>query len=157
MRGRGWGGADGCFNARRVSMIGVTGRIIHTFNSETYGRLLAQYRPKPIETEAENEAAIALALELEHRSRTPEEDTLLALLATLIEKFEEAQYPIPVGNSRSMLHHLMDARDLEPSDLYNVLGSEELVKNILSGQRSIDPAQAQSLAQFFQVDVSLFL
>jgi HTH-type transcriptional regulator / antitoxin HigA len=132
--------------------------MIHTFNPETYGRLLAQYRPKPIETEAENEAAIALALELEHRSsRTPEEDTLLALLVTLIEKFEEAQYPIPVGSSHSMLHHLMDARDLEPSDLYSVLGSEEMVETILSGQQAIDPAQAQSLAQFFQVDVSLFL
>jgi antitoxin component HigA of HigAB toxin-antitoxin module len=38
-----------------------------------------------------------------------------------------------------------------------VLGSEELVENILSGQQAIDRAQAQSLAQFFQVDVSLFL
>jgi HTH-type transcriptional regulator / antitoxin HigA len=135
----------------------MTGKTIPTFNPETYGRLLAQYRPKPINSETENEAAIALALELEHRSpRTLEEETLLSLIVTLIEKFEDVRYSIPSGTPQSMLHHLMDARDLEPSDLYNVLGSEEIVKNILSGQQAIDPTQARLLAEFFHVDASLF-
>jgi hypothetical protein len=42
--------------------------MILTFNSETYGELLALYQPKAITTEAENERAIAIAQELEHRS-----------------------------------------------------------------------------------------
>jgi hypothetical protein len=64
--------------------------------SESYGQLLAKYQPKAITTESENEQAIALAQELEHRNnRTLEEDALLELLVTLIEKFEETYYPIP--------------------------------------------------------------
>jgi HTH-type transcriptional regulator / antitoxin HigA len=129
-----------------------------TFNPETYGRLLAHYRPKPITTEAENEASIALAQELEHRShRTPEEDILLELLVALIEKFEDAHYSIPAGSPQSMLHHLMDARDLEPNDLYEVLGSQEIVTEVLNGKQTVNKIQAQLLAEFFHVDMSLFL
>lgn len=81
-----------------------------TFNAESYGKLLALYQPKTISTEEENEQAIALAEELEHRpNKTPEEETLLELLITLIEKFEDKYYPIPKGTASSMLLHLMEA------------------------------------------------
>ncbi|BDA65875.1 transcription regulator [Calothrix sp. PCC 7716] len=130
----------------------------HTFNSESYAKLLAQYQPKTITTEEENERAIALATELEHRkSRTPEEETLLELLVTLIEKFEEAHYPIPQGTPHSMLQHLMDVRELAPSALVEVIGSKQAVFEIINGTRSISKAQAQTLADFFKVDISLFL
>ena len=95
-----------------------------TLNPESYGRLLAQYQPKVITTEEENDAAIALAEELDHRSRrTPEEDALLDLLVTLIEKFEQEHYPIPQGTPLSSLLHLMEARELKQEDLVGVIGS----------------------------------
>jgi HTH-type transcriptional regulator / antitoxin HigA len=62
-----------------------------------------------IETEAENEAAIILTESLEHRQRTPEEDTLLQLLIILIEKFEDASYPVPNVEPDRILLHLMEA------------------------------------------------
>ncbi len=56
-----------------------------TFNPDTYGSLLAQYRPKIIVSEIESDAAIAMAEDLEHRSsRTPEEEILSELLVALI-------------------------------------------------------------------------
>jgi HTH-type transcriptional regulator/antitoxin HigA len=129
----------------------------HTFNSESYAKLLAQYQARTITTEEDSERAIALATELEHRqSRTPEEDTLLELLVTLIEKFEEAHYPIPQGTSHSMLQHLMDARELAPEALIEVIGSKQAVFEIINGTRSISKSQAQALADFFKVDISLF-
>ncbi|WP_253256838.1 hypothetical protein [Microcystis aeruginosa] len=55
-----------------------------TFNSKTYGELLAYYQPKAITTEVENERAIAIAQELEHRSELSlEEEALLELLMAL--------------------------------------------------------------------------
>lgn len=93
------------------------GKMILTFDKDNYGVLLAKYQPKVITTEEENEQALALAQELEHRiNRTPEEEALLELLITLIEKFEANYYPIP------------DSK-----------------------------AQAEALAAFFNVDVSLFI
>jgi len=135
----------------------TSGKMTRTFNSESYGQLLARYQPKAITTESENEQAIALAQDLEHRTnRTLEEDTLLKLLVTLIEKFEETYYPIPKGTPHSMLLHLMDARDWSSKELVGAIGSEDVVLKIINGEISINKSQAQALAELFQVDESLF-
>jgi HTH-type transcriptional regulator / antitoxin HigA len=105
-----------------------------------------------IETEAENEAAIMLAESLEHRQWTPEEDTLLELLIILIEKFEDASYPVlniePVRGAspleNRMLLHLMEARNMKQEELVGVIGSRGVVSEIVNGKRSISKAQAKS-------------
>jgi len=128
-----------------------------TLNKETYAKILAQYQPKVIETESENEAVIALAESLEYRDRTPEEDALLELLVTLIEKFEGEHYPLPEGNPHSMLLHLMEARGLKQEDLVGVIGSRGVVSEVVNGKRSISKAQAKALAEFFHVSAELFI
>lgn len=129
-----------------------------TFNRDYYGQLLAQYQPKSITTEEENDEAIALAQDLEHRiNRTPEEETLLELLVTLIEKFEENYYPIPKGTGNSMLLHLMEARSLEPEELVEIIGSKEAVLEIIEKKRNISESQAKALSNFFEVDIDLFI
>lgn len=130
----------------------------HTLDPDTYASLLAQYQPKVIETEAENDAAIALAEELEHRpQRTPEESAFLDLLVTLIERFEEEHYPIPESTPLTMLLHLMEAQDLKQENLIGVIGSRGVVSEVVNGKRSISKAQAKALAEFFHVDVGLFI
>lgn len=136
----------------------MSGKMIRTFDAQSYTDLLVRYQPKPIATEAENDAAIALACELEHRPmRSLEEDIFLELLITLIEKFEAENYPIPAGNSASILRHLMDARNLDKSDLIPVLGTETEVEKILVSGGVIEIDRAIKLADFFGVDISLFL
>ncbi|WP_414546577.1 helix-turn-helix domain-containing protein [Nostoc sp. CCY0012] len=128
-----------------------------TFNPDSYGKLLAEYQPKIITTEEENEQAIKLALTLEHRpKRTPEEDILLELLLTLIEKFEQIHYPIPKGTPHSMLIHLMDAGDVTTEALAEVIGSLEVALQIVNGDCTISKTQAEALADYFHVDASLF-
>lgn len=129
-----------------------------TTNEDSYTQLLAKYQPKVIETEAENDRAIAFATELEHKaSRSLEEDAILELLVTLIEKFEQEKYPIPSGTPHSMLLHLMEASDLKQENLIGVIGSRGVVSEIVNGKRSISKAQAKALASFFSVDVGLFI
>jgi HTH-type transcriptional regulator / antitoxin HigA len=131
--------------------------MIHTINRNVYGDLLAQHQPKAIETEAENEAAIMLAESLEHRQRTPEEDALLELLIILIEKFEEASYPVPNVEPDRMLLHLMEARNMKQEELVGIIGSRGVVSEIVNGKRSISKAQAKALGQLFNVTPSLFI
>jgi HTH-type transcriptional regulator / antitoxin HigA len=131
--------------------------MIHTINRNVYGDLLAQHQPKAIETEAENEAAIMLAESLEHRQRTPEEDALLELLIILIEKFEDASYPVPNVEPDRMLLHLMEARNMKQEELVGVIGSRGVVSEIVNGKRSISKAQAKTLGQLFHVSPSLFI
>jgi HTH-type transcriptional regulator / antitoxin HigA len=129
-----------------------------TFNPESYTDLLIRYQPKPIVTDADYEAAIALATELEHRPQpTPEEEALLELWITLIEKYESVHEPIPVSSGRSVLLHLMDAQDLVAADLVDALGSPAIVEQILTGECPIGPTQAQSLAQRLHVKAQVFL
>jgi HTH-type transcriptional regulator/antitoxin HigA len=81
---------------------------------------------------------------------------LLELLMTLIEKFEETHYPIPQSTPNSMLIHLMEARDMTPEVLAEVIGSLGLALQIVNGNRTINRAEAELLADYFHVDASLF-
>jgi len=128
-----------------------------TFNSKTYGELLAHYQPKAITTEVENERASAIAQELEHRSELSlEEEALLELLISLIERFEADNYPIPDRNPLATLQHLIEANEIEYAELITILGSPDAVEQIINGQRSINQSEARSLGSYFRVDASLF-
>jgi HTH-type transcriptional regulator / antitoxin HigA len=74
----------------------------------------------------------------------------------LIEKFEQSHYAPPATCPQSMLRFLMEQRQLEASDLRDVLGSTTTVTDILTGTIPIDPQQAELLGKFFQVDPELF-
>jgi HTH-type transcriptional regulator / antitoxin HigA len=129
-----------------------------TFDTDTYADLLVQYRPKVIASEAENDAAIELAEALAHHDpKSPEEQALLDLLITLIEKFENEHYLIPVSSPLNMLKHLMEARSLKQEDLVGIIGSRGVVSEVVNGKRDISKAQAKSLANYFNVDVGLFI
>jgi HTH-type transcriptional regulator / antitoxin HigA len=129
-----------------------------TINPSDYAQLLAFYQPKVIETEAENERAIELARELEHKAnRSLEEDTILELLVTLIELFEDKNYPLPEGTPLTMLLHLMESNNIKQENLVGVIGSRGVVSEVVNGKRSISKTQAKALAEFFSVDVGLFI
>ena len=109
-------------------------------------------------TEAENDAAIALACELEHRPvRTLEEDLFLELLITPIKKFEAENYPMTAGDSASMLRHLMEAINLNKSDLIPIRGTQTEVDKIIVAESAIKIDEARKIADFFLVDISFFL
>lgn len=141
-----------------LNMTRKVGKMTLILNPKSYGELLAKYQPKVITTEEDNEQAIALAQELEHRQvRTPEEDALLELLIALIEKFEDQYYPIPQSSPHSIVNHLMESNNLIPDDLAGVLGSKEIVSQLLDGQLTLSQLQAQKLADFFNIDSSLLI
>ncbi len=129
-----------------------------TINPQSYAELLAVYQPKVIETEEENDRAIAIAEELEHKPNiTLEEEAILELLVTLIDKFEAEHYPIPEGTPHQMLLHLMEASGIKQENLVGVIGSRGVVSEVVNGKRSISKAQAKALAAMFSVDVGLFI
>jgi HTH-type transcriptional regulator / antitoxin HigA len=135
-----------------------------TFNPTRYSELLAQYQPMLIKTEEANERALAIVEELMHRpQRSLEEDALYDLLVALIEKFEQDYYqPGSRSTPQSMLLFLMEQRNVAVADLVAVLGSEQLVADVMSDscaprvRSEISASQIQALGKFFQVDPGLF-
>lgn len=139
-------------------MTKTSGKMTLTINPKSYAQLLAFYQPKVIETEVENDRAISFASELEHKvARTTEEDAILELLITLIEKFEEEHYPIPESSPHSVLLDLMDSNGMSLAQLARVMGSAENVTEIVTGKQSISISQAKTLADLFSVEVSVFI
>jgi HTH-type transcriptional regulator/antitoxin HigA len=133
--------------------------ILTTINKSAYGKLLARTLPRVIETKEENERMIAELEKLDTRGRplTPEEGNLAQLITVLIQKFEEAHYPLGHAEPVEALRVLMEDRNLRQRDLIPIFGSSSVVSDVLSEKRSISKAHARKLAEFFHVPVSLFI
>lgn len=130
-------------------------------NRKRYGRLLAQFTPKVIETPAEHDAALAIVESLMEKGddgRSHEEDTLLELLSDLIARFEEKLYePNPDAPALEVLKDLMVANRMKAIDLAGILGGRPRVSDILAGKRSISREQAKRLGELFKISPAAFL
>ena len=86
-----------------------------------------------------------------------EEEHLLDLLSTLIEKYEDEHYPIEPSLPHEILQHLMEARGLKQKDIVHLFGSSGRASEAINGLRPISKIQAKALAEFFHVSTDLFL
>ncbi|MFN2452954.1 MAG: type II toxin-antitoxin system HigA family antitoxin [Pyrinomonadaceae bacterium] len=130
-----------------------------TINPARYRKLLSKAMPVAIETEAENDRLLAEVYKLMDKGEDlpPEEEMLLRLMVTLIEEFERKFYQPGDATPLEVLHHLMAARDLKQSDLWEIFGSKSTASQVLNGKRSISKENAKALAKFFGVSVELFI
>lgn len=129
-------------------------------DTKKYARLLTRTLPAPITTEAEYARALAQVERLLAKGAgalTPEEQTLLDLLATLLERYEAHHYPIADASPREVLRHLMEARGLAHKDVWPLFGSKGVASEVLNGKRAISKTQAKKLAEFFHVSPAVFL
>jgi HTH-type transcriptional regulator/antitoxin HigA len=125
---------------------------------QKYGKLLARTLPAVIDTEAENEHFLAEIEKLiDKDQRSPEEDKLLDLMTTLVEDFEEKNYPIPDAPPHEALRELMASRGLKQRDLLDIFGSDGIASEVVNGKRNISRTHAKSLAEYFHVPVDLFI
>lgn len=139
-------------------MTKTIGKQTLTFNSEAYNYLLCKYQPQIITNEEENHKFLAVVEELmSHPNLTPEEDMFLALIVKLIEDFEEKFYSLNISTPHSRLLHLMKARSLEKTDLFNLLNCQGITWQLIDGKLEIAPEQAKILGDFFHVNPHLFL
>ncbi len=133
-----------------------------TINNTKYAEILATALPRKIETDAENERVLKIIENLMSKGEenlSPEEETLLVLLAELVEDFEEKAYP-EVGNSstpRDVLTFLMEQQGLKQKDLVDIFSSSGTISQVLNGAREISKSQAKALAAKFRVSAELFI
>ncbi|HKV34044.1 MAG TPA: hypothetical protein VJP89_06985 [Pyrinomonadaceae bacterium] len=86
-----------------------------------------------------------------------EEEKLLKLLARLIEDFEERFYRPNEATPLEVLTHLMEARGVKQSQLWEVFGSKGIASEVLNGKRGISKTHARALANYFHVPAELFI
>jgi HTH-type transcriptional regulator / antitoxin HigA len=123
-----------------------------------YAALLAEVRPKAIETEAENELYLAEVTKLMRLGETisPAQERLLKLLVNLIESFEDKHYQLKSATPLEILTELMSQRGLKQKGLVSIFGSQGIASEVLNGKREISKAMAKALGEFFNVSPALF-
>ena len=124
-----------------------------------YRRLLSRTMPVVIETEKKNGRMLTTVQKLMQRGEnlSAEEEKLLKLLVRLIEDFEERFYHPPEAEPLEVLHHLMEARGIKQSQLWEVFGSKGIASEVLNGKRGISKTHARALANYFHVPADLFV
>ncbi len=81
---------------------------------------------------------------------------LLDTLGTVMHAYEQGHHATPECRGRGMLHFLMEAHGLTPSDLPEI-GSEKTVSAILQGQKELEVEQIRALATRFNVSPAVFI
>jgi HTH-type transcriptional regulator/antitoxin HigA len=136
-------------------------------DEQRYGALLADARPRIIETAEEHERLLALAESLMEKGDDlpEEEEKLLALIVLLVEAYEvtsaaddeeeqaEADEPPP---PHVTLQRLMYSHDIKLDDVAHVFGNPHLAREVIDGKRAISKRQAKELGKFFRVPPRLF-
>jgi HTH-type transcriptional regulator / antitoxin HigA len=129
-------------------------------NVVKYGRLLAKFTPKVIQSEAENEEALAIVESLMVKGdqrRSAEEDALFELLVSLIERFEQSAWSLPEGDPAGVLKLLIEGRGVATADLAHIFGSEHGTSEVLARNRAISIDEAKRLGNFFKVSPAAFI
>ena len=134
-------------------------RAVQKIDPVRYRRLLSRTMPVVIETEEENERMLTIVEKLMKKGEnlSAEEEKLLKLLARLIEDFEQRFYQPSEAEPLEVLHHLMEARGIKQSQLWEVFGSKGIASEVLNGKRGISKTHARALADYFHVPADLFV
>ena len=132
---------------------------IRKIDPARYRRLLSRTMPVVIETEEENERMLVIAEKLMKKGEnlSAEEEKILKLLARLIEDFEQIYYRPSEAEPLEVLHHLMEARGVKQSQLWELFGSKGIASEVLNGKRGISKTHARALANYFHVPADLFV
>ena len=129
-----------------------------TFDKNTYRNLLTEVIPVAIETEEEYDRILKVVEELTFKkNRTTEEKALHKLLVILIEAYETENYPMEESTPHSILQHIIESSGTRQIDLVGIIGSSDVVSEIVNGKRAISKAQAKALSEYFKVSSSLFI
>ncbi|MFV0576535.1 MAG: type II toxin-antitoxin system HigA family antitoxin [Vibrio sp.] len=100
---------------------------------------------KPIKTAEDNRAALAHIEQLwDAEPNTPEGDEL-EVLATLVEAFEEAHYPIDAPDPIEAIRFRMEQQGLEDKDLVPFLGQRSRVSEVMNRQRRLSISMIRKL------------
>ena len=134
-------------------------RAVRKVDPARYRRLLSRAMPVVIETEDENARMLAIVEGLMQKGEklSAEKEKLLKLLARLVEDFEQQFYRPHEATPLAVLHHLMEARDIKQSQLWEVFGSKGVASEVLNGKRGISKTHARALADYFHVPADLFV
>ncbi len=112
---------------------------------------------KLIKTEADYKAALKKIEELFDAEPGTLEGDELDLLVTLVDKYEEKNYPIPEPHPIDAIKFMMEQMEIEPKDLAKILNSQSRVSEILNKKRPLNLRMVQILHKHLRIPAEILI
>jgi HTH-type transcriptional regulator / antitoxin HigA len=88
---------------------------------------------------------------------SPSEVEAIELLTLLVERYEQAHYPIAAADPVSVVRFLIEQQHLTQRDLVPQFGSESAVSMFMAGQRKLTLEQVRRLSVRFKLPADVFI
>ena len=127
---------------------------------ETFGELNAMHALRPIRDEVDYDNAVAIVDRLAVLGKpTRDQADYLETLSELVGKYDDEHHATKFGDRdpAEVLRYLLEANDMNASDLGDLLGNRSLGSKILRGERQLSKTHIRALADRFRVSPALFL
>ena len=114
---------------------------------------------RPIRTEADYEAAVAEIDRLWGAELGTDDGDKLDILATLVEKYENAHWPMDVSriDPIDMLNYLIDEGGHTQAELAELLGSRPRASEILNRRRALTVEMIYKISEAWKVPAELLI
>lgn len=112
---------------------------------------------KPIRTTTDYEAALLEVENLWDAKPNTTQGDKLDVLITLIEVYEERNFPIDFPDSVAAIEYTMESRGLTRKDLETCIGSRARVSEILNHKRKLTLAMIKKLYATFKIPASVLI
>jgi HTH-type transcriptional regulator/antitoxin HigA len=120
--------------------------------------MIAHGAPRLIHNDAELETYTRALFQLTALQKpSASEAEAIELLTLLVERYEQARYPVPSADPVAVVRFLIEQQQLTQRDLIPQFGSESAVSMFLSGQRKLTLTQVRNLSARFKVPADVFI
>jgi HTH-type transcriptional regulator / antitoxin HigA len=114
-------------------------------------------KAKVIKTDSEYEAALAYVETLMDAEPGSPQEEELELFSMLVEKYEEANYPIDLPDPIEAVKFRMDQEGLNRKDLAKYIGSQSKVSEVLNHKRPLSLAMIRALHEGLGIPAEVLL
>jgi HTH-type transcriptional regulator/antitoxin HigA len=112
---------------------------------------------RPIHTKEDHDAALRRIEALWGAPEGSVEGDELDILATLVERYEEARWPVEHATPLGMIEFYMEQNGYTQSDLAKLLGSRSRASEILNGKRELTLDQIRLLSRHWRIPAGLLV
>jgi len=112
---------------------------------------------KPIRTKKDYNDALARMEKIWGAKNGTREGDELDILATLIDKYEEAHYPIEAPDAVDALKYLMKEKGIERKELEKAIGDKSKVSEVLNRKRELSKRMIRTLHELFGIPYEILM
>ena len=112
---------------------------------------------QPIRTEADYQRSLSEITSLMDAGRNTAAGDRLDVLATLVEAYESAHYPIDAPDPISAILFMMEQKNLTRRDLEPAIGGRARVSEVLNRRRTLTLPMIRSLSRLLDIPADILI